>query len=209
MKQDNEELQNSKGTEEKKAVMLDRIRFEFYWSYYLSIEKMLRNTSQYVSPSRENKDTYSDEFAKIILLSCSEIDSILKSICKCKGIHLADKKYNMAVYAKVLVDFEEIKEIAYCPSANTSIKEKGLAVYPFKDLDKDKKWGNLNWWESYQLLKHNRIDNAERANLHNAVFSTSAYYMLLRLLIDFLDENSETKDYINKHSVSEYLLDVI
>ena len=50
---------------------IDRMTFEIYWSYYLSIEKMLVNTVQFVSPSEENENTYSDEFTKIILLSCS------------------------------------------------------------------------------------------------------------------------------------------
>ena len=74
---------------------LERNTFEMYWSYYLSIEKMMKNTSQYVTPSKQNSNTYSDEFMKIILLSCSEIDSILKVICKENGVVLDDKIYNM------------------------------------------------------------------------------------------------------------------
>ena len=53
---------------------MSRDRFEIYWGYYLSIEKLLENTRQYMSPSYDNKDIYSDEFSKIILLSYSEVD---------------------------------------------------------------------------------------------------------------------------------------
>ena len=73
-----------------KERILDRTRFEYYWSYYLSIERMLEDTRRFVATSDENKNTYSDEFAKIILLSCSEIDSILKIICKLKGVEKKD-----------------------------------------------------------------------------------------------------------------------
>ena len=81
---------------------MSRDRFDIYWGYYLSIEKMLENTRQYVSPSYNNKDTYSDEFSKIILLSCSEIDSILKFLCESNGINKTGKYYKMEDYAKFL-----------------------------------------------------------------------------------------------------------
>ena len=67
---------------------------------------MMKNTSQYACPSKQNKNTYSDEFMKIILLSCSEIDSILKVICKENNVMLKDKDYNMYEYAKSNVIFE-------------------------------------------------------------------------------------------------------
>ena len=37
---------------------MNRDRFEIYWGYYLSIEKMLEKTNQYVSPSYNNRNTY-------------------------------------------------------------------------------------------------------------------------------------------------------
>ena len=82
---------------------MERNTFEMYWGYYLSVEKMMKNTSQYVAPTKQNINTYSDEFMKIILLSCSEIDSILKVICRENRVILDDKKYNMSVYANTLL----------------------------------------------------------------------------------------------------------
>ena len=38
--------------------ILDRTRFEYYWSYYLSIERMLEDTRRFVAASDENKNTY-------------------------------------------------------------------------------------------------------------------------------------------------------
>jgi hypothetical protein len=189
----------------KGEIVLDRMRFELYWSYYLSIEKMLSNTSQYVSPSSENKKTYSDEFTKIILLSCSEIDSILKLICKCKGIEYDQRKYNMNIYSEVLLQFKDIKKISYASNSNTSMNENSLSVTPFEKLNSNTKYGGLSWWEDYQSLKHNRLDNAEKGNLFNAVSSISAHYILLRFLIEFLDEYAG-KSYVIDHNLSEYLI---
>lgn len=188
--------------------ILDRTRFEYYWSYYLSIERMLEDTRRFVAASYENKNTYSDEFAKIILLSCSEIDSILKIICKLKGVEKKDSEYNMKLYVQVLSEFKNIREIAYSPDLSTYIDEKALIVYPFKEMDKHKKYGGLEWWSAYQALKHNRLESATSGNLYNAVSSVVAHYTLIRILIEFLHDY-DGKEYVDKHNISEYFIPCI
>ena len=184
---------------------MERNTFEMYWSYYLSIEKMMRNTSQYVAPSKQNSNTYSDEFMKIILLSCSEIDSILKVICKENGVMLDDKKYNMSVYADTLLKQKDIKEWAFSPESSTSSRDCGILCFPFRDLDAKKAYGGLSWWGDYQKLKHNRLDNAEVGNLENAVFAITAHFILLRILMDMLSENNG-REYVKEKYWSDYLI---
>lgn len=188
--------------------ILDRTRFEYYWSYYLSIERMLEDTRRFVAASYENKNTYSDEFAKIILLSCSEIDSILKIICKLKGVEKKDSEYNMKLYVQVLSEFKNIRESAYSPDLSTYIDEKALIVYPFKEMDNHKKYGGLEWWSAYQALKHNRLESATSGNLYNAVSSVAAHYTLIRILIEFLHDY-DGKEYVDKHNISEYFIPCI
>ena len=189
-------------------IILDRTRFEYYWSYYLSIEKMLEDTRRFVASSDENKNTYSDEFAKIILLSCSEIDSILKLICKLKGVEKKDNEYNMRIYVQVLSENEDIREFAYSPDPSTYINEKSLIVYPFKEMDKNKKYGGLVWWMAYQALKHNRLESATKGNLYNAISAVSAHYILIRILTDFLHDY-DGKKYVQEHNVSKYFIPCI
>ena len=184
---------------------MERNTFEMYWSYYLSIEKMMKITSQYVCPSERNKNTYSDEFMKIILLSCSEIDSILKVICKENNILLEDRKYNMSVYSKILLKQKDIKEMAYSPECATSSINDGIICFPFKDLDDKKLHAGLTWWRDYQKLKHNRLDNAELGNLENAVCAITAHYILLRIFMDMLPENSG-REYVKEKYWSDYLV---
>lgn len=191
-----------------KERLLDRNRFEYYWSYYLSIEKMLEETRKYVAVSKGNRNTYSNEFAKIILLSCSEMDSILKLICKLKNIQKEDNQYNMKVYISVLNEFQNIKEIAYSRYPTTSINEELLIVRPFSTMDISKKYGGMDWWEAYQALKHNRLENAIKGNLNNAVTAVAAQYIIVRLLIDFLNEY-DGKKYVKEHCVSEYFIPCI
>ena len=184
---------------------MERNTFEMYWRYYLSIEKMMNNTSQYVCPSEMNKKTYSDEFIKIILLSCSEIDSILKVICKENNILLEDRSYNMSVYAKTLLAQKDIKNMAYSPECATSSANSGIICYPFKDLDDKKVHAGLTWWRDYQKLKHNRLANAELGNLENAAYALTAHYILLRILMDMLSESSG-REYVKEKYWSDYLV---
>lgn len=184
---------------------MERSTFEMYWRYYLSIEKMMKNTSQYVCPSKQNKNTYSDEFMKIILLSCSEIDSILKVICKENNVILKDKDYNMYEYAKVLEKQDDIKDWAFSPVCDTSNRDESFVYFPFKNLNPQKPYAGLSWWESYQKLKHNRVENAIIGNLENAVYAITAHFVLLRLLMEFLTERS-SREYVQKEYWSDYLV---
>lgn len=184
---------------------IDRMTFEIYWSYYLSIEKMLANTIQFVSPSEENENTYSDEFTKIILLSCSEIDSILKLLCKLNNIILTDREYNMKNYAKMLEKDTFIKHESYGPEYVSTINESFLLVTPFKDINSKIKYAGLEWWKDYQSLKHNRMENAKKGNLKNSIFSVSAHYILMTKLMDCLDEYAG-HDYVKEHNRSKFLI---
>ena len=114
------------------GINLERNIFEMYWSYYLSIEKMMKNTSQYVCPSKFNKNTYS-----------AEIDSILKLICKENNVVLNDREYNMSVYAKVLVNQGDIKKQAFSPKCATSSMNDFFICLPFETLDGNKKYAGL------------------------------------------------------------------
>ena len=51
------------------------------WNYFLSIERDLSETSRYIEPYGQ-ENAYSFEFYKIIMLSCAEIESAFKKLCK-------------------------------------------------------------------------------------------------------------------------------
>jgi len=185
---------------------MKRNTFEMYWSYYLSIEEMFRRTSQYISHTEDNQHAYSDEFTKIILLSCSEVDSLLKLLCSCKGVSKKGKYYNMSMYADVLQNTKDIKEYAYCTQSSTV--SHGVIVFPFKEICTTKQYGGLSWWSDYQSLKHNRLLNAKKGNLFNATSAVVAQYLILRFLIDFLDEYSG-KEYVKEHNCSKFWIPVV
>ena len=50
------------------------------WNYFLMLESDLDNTSRYIEPSKQ-EDVYSFEFAKLLILACTEVESVFKAIC--------------------------------------------------------------------------------------------------------------------------------
>lgn len=58
------------------------LNYSHYWQYFLAIEQSLRETARFVDFSKDNLDTYSIEFARILLTAGSEIDVICKMLCK-------------------------------------------------------------------------------------------------------------------------------
>ena len=161
--------------------MIDRTTFEVYWSYYKSIENMFINTTQYVSPSKTNRKTYSDEYTKISLLCGSEIDAILKLICKMEKMKPEKRDYSMNDYAKLINESDELKKSCYTPRCMTTTKEKFLIIAPFNEIQIGVKYfdyltkyfnenvylailaynagpGKIGKWMEDDLIKNNQVD---------------------------------------------------
>ncbi|MED4126515.1 hypothetical protein FHP05_14785 [Cerasibacillus terrae] len=185
---------------------MNRSVFEMHWQYYLSIEKMLVKTNQYVTHSKKNKDAYSDEFASIILLSCSELDSLFRQLCDNYGIQSESKYFKMKDYARVIGKYFG-NDFGLATGINT-INDDSIIIFPFEYIDATKPYANLKWWKDYQLIKHDRIKNVTKGNLLNAVNSVAAQFIILRELIEFIDD-SNGKEYIRKNYWSEYWVPVV
>ena len=53
-----------------------------HWEYFLAIESDLENCSRFVEFCPDNYNAYSLEFARIIMASGSELDTVIKLLCK-------------------------------------------------------------------------------------------------------------------------------
>ena len=52
-----------------------------HWSYYMSLEDDLIETSRYVEICEDNFDTYSTRFTRLMLSAASEVDVVAKILC--------------------------------------------------------------------------------------------------------------------------------
>jgi len=177
-----------------------------HFQYYLSIENALLKTNQYVTHSNKNKDVYSDEFASILLLSCSELDSLFKQLCISAGYSKNGKYFTRKDYAQVIQSLFS-NNFGIATGINT-INNDNITIFPFENIDASKPYANLSWWKDYQSIKHDRISNVSKGNLINVIYAVGAQFMILRKLITFMDE-SEGKKYLKKNYWSEYWIPVV
>jgi len=172
--------------------MLSFNQFDNYWNYYLSVEKNLIKTIDYVEVCPQNDATHSIEYAKIIMLACSEIDALCRLLCKA-----IDPKSdfddpttwtgNITEYARIiLLKFPKIVSFEFCNSRS------GYNIAPFKDW-KLTPYTSPAWWRDYQKIKHYRHDSYEYANQVNA-FSSVAGLMTLNLYLHCFTNNKDYAD---------------
>ena len=156
--------------------------FQGIWNYYLSLESDLSDTSRYIEPAGQ-ENTHSFEFAKIIILACTEIESVMKAICY---EITNEEKGNIGEYKETI-----LKTFPKIVSAQVTIARLGRNIIPFAGWDK----GPLPWWDGYTAVKHKRGTEFDKASYINAVSALSALYVLILYLakmqnIDFSSAKS-------------------
>ena len=163
------------------------------WNYYLSLERDLSKTSNYVEPLGQ-ENVYSFEFLKLLILSCTEVESVLKLLCN--ELNPNNKAGDIGAYKGiVLTAFPKIVD------AHVTVSRTGTQLYPFQSWDKQA----LQWWDEYQIVKHGRNNNFSHATYYNAVTALGALYILIFYLakhceLSFWDDEAQylTSDYCHK-----------
>ena len=91
---------------------MEKRELENMCNYFLDLEKELADSSRYIEPEGQEK-TYSFEFRKLIILSCTEFESACKALCellKASGTE-ADKVIKTTVFIKNMDDFAKVNEV--------------------------------------------------------------------------------------------------
>ena len=175
---------------------MTREKLNGIWNYYLSLEKDMSDTSRYVEPAGQ-ENVYSFEFAKILILTCTEVESVFKILCS--KIEPNAAASDISIYKGII-----LKKYPNITRAETNIDRLNKIIIPFRD------WGSskLCWWEAYQEVKHNRGNFFDKATYLNAVTALAALYILIFYLsketnIEFDNCKSE---YISSEYADLYLL---
>lgn len=169
---------------------MDQTELLQHWNYFCSLATELEKTKDYVYHglgSDENGNAYmihgsvySDRFKQIIILSASEFEIMSKSLCNICG----EK-------AKNIVDISRILLKRFPMITQTEIMTAFYLGTPLENwkIVADTKVCGLEWWESYNALKHNEVDSYRKATLENAVSSLAALYIIDLYLIYELCNN--------------------
>lgn len=150
------------------------------WSYFILLEDEICEIEKFIEFSSANYQTFSNINAKSILSICSEIDVLLKDYCA-----LLDSK-------KV---YENMGEYRDCITANdTNIAKQeiklpryGISIIPWKDVYTSS-GTKIKWWDDYNSIKHERLQNYNLATLENVIESCAALFCLVVNLIKKSEE---------------------
>ena len=140
------------------------------WRFYLNLEKEFINTLNYVELSEDNYSTYSIEYEKLLLSIGSEVDILLKMLCKMvEGKNLQ----NIKEYAQILCEYNNLTSTVIICDINKQT---------YRPFEKWSENSSPTWWKDYNQIKHNRLDNDNRkkGNLENVILGMSGLYLLNR-----------------------------
>ena len=145
-----------------------------YINHYLLLEKDFQSTTEYVTPSEDNYNTYSVAYLKLLLTIGSEIDIMLEFLAK-----LYDPTTQASGFgcSKILLSHEsDLKLLEF------RLVSEDLLIKPW-ECEKIPEW-----WTAYNEIKHNRFESAKMfdssrkyyqyANLRNVIKSLTALLSL-------------------------------
>lgn len=140
-----------------------------HWNYFLALVEDFGKTMRYVDVHHNNYETYSIEFAKIIILSCQETDVIMKMLCRIIDPSLSCGGIN-AYYSIISNEYLEFK------NEEVRIPYYQLILKPWENWT-----ASLapEWWTANNKIKHHRNSHFHLANLKMALNSLAALYILI------------------------------
>jgi len=156
-----------------------------HWQTFLSIEQDLAASIPFVDFRSENYGTISVNFQKIILLSCSEIEAVMKMFCKTLDNTVSAK--NIDGWRNVV-----ISRYKFFPQIDVSIPKYSINLKPWSEWTSGK---NPGWWTAYNKLKHDRSTEFSRSTQEHAYQSLAGLFGLLLYFHEDSFANSEIVDH--------------
>lgn len=170
---------------------------KLYWRQYLSLEKDFINTDDYITIDKKNYAAFSNNYAKLFMMTCSEIDSLSVEFSK---MVKSDYHEESSIKTNNILKRIDTIKTAYPKLVNYHVKTvfpfNELNFVPFRNLTKD---NATDWWQDYNDLKHRRSEmNSggkyyyENANLKNTILALSALYLLCYLVDNYFEDDEVT-----------------
>jgi hypothetical protein len=137
-----------------------------YWHYFISLEKDVLDSIQYVELDDANKTTFSIVYAKMLFSLCAEIEVILKALCE--RITPGGNPRNIDQYRETI-----LKAFPAFHKIEIQIPRYMMSKKPW-DLWSTGK--NPDWWHAYTSVKHNRAAAFCDANQGNVIEALAALF---------------------------------
>ena len=127
-----------------------------------------------VEPDKNNVKTFGNTIRNILILACTEFDSLMKLILKENRIEKENDRYSTMDYVSLLKPLNLRKYSLSLKNIN------GInTISPFSKWTSIKPTKSLSWYNAYNSIKHDRINNFEQANLSNALNAIMGFAAVL------------------------------
>lgn len=176
---------------------------------YLNLEEKLKKIFDYIEPDEANKAVFSFELYNLFLSACTEVELNCRQVLLANGINKKDKHYTMKDYKK-LEKMSKLSQYKF-EFPNWRIKEnedviiRAKKIVPFDWIAEDYKGqniydDNLNWYQKYNKVKHDRETNFEFASLENCFCAIAGVLAILysQFGIHCVETYGTSGIYINK-----------
>jgi hypothetical protein len=141
-----------------------------HWNYYRLLEGDLEKCFRYVEPATEHHDVYSEQFARIILMACTEIENCLRAFALWEQIK--PKPSSLPNYYKFVTELFPSFELM-----DMFMPRFSLGFTPWTGWSEN---ASPDWWSNgYNKIKHDRLKHPGAATLIRAVKSVAALQVLL------------------------------
>ncbi|MDT9581397.1 hypothetical protein RS982_08785 [Stenotrophomonas indicatrix] len=141
-------------------------RNNVYWHQYIALERDLVRIANFIEIHRYNMKTYSIELARLLLLTCSQVEITGKAIARKLG--------------KKASNIKDIMNILTASNPDLASAEVTLPRYAWRTKPWSS-WGEgktPKWWSAYNRIKHNEVNTLSNGSLRNCIDALAALLLL-------------------------------
>lgn len=144
-------------------------------SQLLALARQLDRICQTVHPIDKTFESYGHDIRNLLILSCTEVESQWRSILIANGVSKKNGRFNTEDYVK-LVPAMRLNEYGVTFPSWPWLD----AIFPFRKWrTAGKPTQDLEWYDAYNSVKHDRENSFSAATLRRALESVSACYIML------------------------------
>lgn len=162
-----------------------------YWNYYLSLEKRFLHTLNYVELHRDNRRTFSNEYASLMQIICAELDSFFKVYC---GFKPDDRKTINDYATSVLASYPNIV------AQEISVYDNKFIIKPFDGWNTTTPAESLDWWMAYNNIKHSRVANKKVASQIKTLKALAALFLIEMKYLSVITDGTKELDIPDEQS---------
>lgn len=146
--------------------------------------------SSFIQFDDANLKTFGDEIRNSLILNCTEVEAISKSILrdngsKCENVIDFFKLEKSCLLSQYEVQFTRFPNLS--------------PICPFAEWGASNAHGSLSWYRSYNNSKHDRLNQIAEGNLANALFSMAGVLTLIAASYGWpsVDGYSKIQDFVS------------